>query len=304
MHEAQSGLECPLCGSTAHRDIGVNPDFSPSRILACRSCGFMRTSPMPADSELAERYRQEYRELRRERITDLFLAARGLRAQAQHSFILGTAPEWRNSAELDVMDVGCAAGSLLEVFASNARILIGYEPDERMASAARDRLAGRAEIRNRLLDWPPPDERRYDLICMSHSLEHTREPISTLSHLFEYCNEGGRVFLEVPNETLATVRTLCDRDTRGVFHLHFFQADHLRRCIELAGGRVLRIGTFGDDLHAPPFLGSGGMRRIATGVSSRFFRSARARQARLSRAMFYENPRGGIWLRCLCARWN
>lgn len=65
------------------REIGINPDFAPSRIVTCSQCGFISTSPMPSEAELSERYRQEYRRLRSEQVTEAFLTARDLRAEAQ-----------------------------------------------------------------------------------------------------------------------------------------------------------------------------------------------------------------------------
>jgi SAM-dependent methyltransferase len=256
---------------------------------------------MPSEAELSDRYRQEYRRLRREQVTDTFLVARGLRAQAQRSFILEHRADWKSRTDLEVMDVRCAAGSLLSAFSSNARTLTGYEPDEQMASAAHDRLPTRAEVHNRLLGAPLPDSPRYDLICMSHALEHVRDPVETIRRLFGFCKAGGVVFLEVPNESSFMVERLCNRGRRGLFHLSFFQRKHLKRCIERAGGIPLKLGTFGEDLHSPSFFGRGGMRRLAGGISRRLFRGRQADLSRLRRVMFYENPRGGSWLRCLCA---
>jgi SAM-dependent methyltransferase len=256
---------------------------------------------MPSKALLSSRYKQDYRSLRQEQVTDSFLAARDVRAQAQRDFILANRVDWRARSDLDVMDVGCAAGSLLSAFSSKARTLTGFEPDGRMASAARDRLASRAEIHNRLLDAPAPGATRYDLVCMSHALEHMCDPVETLRQLFGFCKEGAVVFLEVPNESGSTVEILCNRGRLGVFHLLFFQRDNIVRCIERAGGDTLKIGTFGDDLEPPALLAPGGMRRLAGAIARRLFRGKHAELSRLHRVMNYENPRGGAWLRCLCA---
>jgi hypothetical protein len=56
------------------------------------------------------------------------------------------------------------------------------------------------------------------------------------------------LFVEVPNETRKTVRTICKYEARGLMHLCFFNAGTLRRVMTGAGWTPLLDITCGQDI--------------------------------------------------------
>ena len=238
-----AGFECVLCLSARAADIGPNPDFSTSRICRCRRCGLIATSPVPSDAELENLYRWQYRQVRREAPNRAYLRDLDARAEAQLKFARGYGAIDLLNAR--VLDVGCSAGSFLKTCSRSAGSLIGFEPDQLMRRTARGRLPQSARVHETLFRDDRLSARTFDLIAASHVLEHVPQPVAFVSSLCGLLSEGGALMIEVPNEDLLTVGNAVTSRWRGRMHLYFFSPDSLRATIEAAGGRVVRLATFG-----------------------------------------------------------
>jgi SAM-dependent methyltransferase len=165
-----------------------------------------------------------------------------LRAAAQIAFLrTGLPDDW---APARVLDVGCSAGSMLVALSATAGRLTGYEPDVQMARFAAHRLPT-ADIRATVCDPADLPAGEFDLITMSHVLEHVPTPVEFVRGLLRALAPGGRLFVEVPNEVPDELDALIRYGYRGHVHLSFFTPPTLVRCVEAAGGRVLRLRTAG-----------------------------------------------------------
>ena len=249
-----AGFECVLCRSARAADIGPNPDFSASRICRCHRCGLIATSPVPSDAELESLYRRQYRQVRREAPNRAYLRDLDARAEAQLKFARGYGGIDLLNAR--VLDVGCSAGSFLKTCGRSATSLVGFEPDRLMRRTARGRLPQSARVHETLFRDDRLSAGTFDLIAASHVLEHVPQPVAFVSSLCGLLSEGGVLMIEVPNEDLLTVGNAVTSRWRGCMHLYFFSPDSLRATIEAAGGRVVRLATFG------------GSKSVGTGVST------------------------------------
>ena len=90
--------------------------------------------------------------------------------------------------------------------------------------------------------WPArqkrfPPSSQFDLVIMSHALEHCLDPLEAIGNAYLMTREGGYFYCEVPNcgclhfETL----TICSETFDSPRHLWFFNAAGLRRTIESQG---------------------------------------------------------------------
>ena len=204
--KTSSPTRCVLCGGTGSRLLGRNPDFPKLGIYRCLDCGYMWSRPEPTAAELQEVYRATYRTIRRESPTQDYLDFMDARAAAQYEFIAQTMS--RDFAGLKVLDIGCGAGSLLKVFEEHGAVVTGFEPDIAMAGAARERLSAAAHIENTMFVAKEWRGEPFDLICLSHVLEHVPNPMDFLAGLMRTAKPGGFLFVEVPNETRETVRAI------------------------------------------------------------------------------------------------
>lgn len=139
-----------------------------------------------------------------------------------------------------VLEIGCATG---ELAAATRRVLgvaryeaIELSPAADKAEAHVDRLY-RAPLRA-LLDGGEI-EGRFDLILISHVLEHIDDPAAELRAMEQLLNPGGAIFLEVPNG--AGHRWLPIDDNRS--HLHFFSATSLLRTLAGQGLEAVAVAT-------------------------------------------------------------
>jgi SAM-dependent methyltransferase len=142
------------------------------------------------------------------------------------------------------LDVGAAFGLLLWQVRNDLPdwSLYAIEP----AGDARDALAQLASVDT---DFAAFWEGRsgpmafYDVISLSHVLEHLLDPFSALRLLRERLKPGGLLVLEVPNDH----RLELTRATRSsdLPHLWFFSGEGLRRVVELSGFEILREAELG-----------------------------------------------------------
>ena len=240
---ADAGFQCVLCQSASAAEVGPNPDFPGSRIFGCRRCGLIATSPLPSDAQLEDLYRRQYRQTRNERPDRSYLRHLDARAEAQLRFVRGDgALDPRNAR---VLDVGCSAGSLLKACSRLTGSLVGFEPDDVMRETARGRLPKTARLHETLFRPSRLRGRTFDLIAASHVLEHVPQPVSFVASLCGLLSDGGVLMIEVPNEDLLTIGNTLAAGGRGLMHLFFFSPESLRSTIEAAGGRIMRLATFG-----------------------------------------------------------
>jgi 2-polyprenyl-3-methyl-5-hydroxy-6-metoxy-1,4-benzoquinol methylase len=89
-----------------------------------------------------------------------------------------------------------------------------------------------------------------DAIVLADVLEHLRSPASALALVRKSLNDGGRVFISVPNIANITVRLgllfgIFEYRDRGILdhtHLRFYTKRTIRREVENAGFRILELG--------------------------------------------------------------
>ena len=127
-------------------------------------------------------------------------------------------------------------------------MVTGFEPDVAMSGAARERLSATARVENAMFVAKQWRGEPFDLICMSHVLEHVSDPIEFLTELMTVIRPGGCLFVEVPNETRKTVRAICKYGARGLMHLCFFDAGTLRQVMLRAGWTPLLDLVCGQDI--------------------------------------------------------
>lgn len=125
------------------------------------------------------------------------------------------------------LDVGCGNGALLCAFAEirPGWRLYGHDLSD-LNRPALDRIPGFQELYTGALDDLPGD---FDLVTLSHSLEHFTDPVEGLASLRAKLVPGGSLFIEVPDAE-ATPFDLLVAD-----HVSHFTADGVARVLRRAG---------------------------------------------------------------------
>jgi SAM-dependent methyltransferase len=138
-----------------------------------------------------------------------------------------------------VCDLGCGAGELLLGLRALGHDVLGVDPNPTAIDTGRRTglrvLPGTAE------DLPADCPRAaFDVVVMSHSLEHCRDPLRALRHAHSLVRPGGRLVCDVPNH--ASAGFACSGPswfhTDAGRHLWFFTPQSLRAMAAATGWTV------------------------------------------------------------------
>jgi len=183
---------CPVCSEPPAEDArrymasyaSIQTDF-----VTCQNCGVIWQVTRLADDYLPEYYRDVYRQLTAPNLAAQTQTANvgKLRAQIQ--------ADWLAQFLLGVdtaLDYGCSGGWLMDALAEKGVKVSGVEMDTSdMSKPARDKY----EVFDTIEDAPG----KYDLITMSHVLEHFNHPLDALPAIVAKLKPGGMLFVDVPN---------------------------------------------------------------------------------------------------------
>lgn len=230
-------VDCELCHSS---DSSVlYESASPfMRIVQCSHCHFVYQNPRIAEIEMDDAYQTlaAYQAIAAQDEAKL----RMFRSRIQ------TLRRKQNLAEKgNFLDIGTARGLMLDAMKSELPnwTHYGVEPSE----TAREHLTGHGKNAVRALDELPANM-QFDWINLDNVVEHVPEPVALLSKLRERLSPGGFAYIEVPNESLFSVRYRINDLVRGFpkpptfpGHISLFTRTTLRKTLELAGFQQIQL---------------------------------------------------------------
>jgi SAM-dependent methyltransferase len=222
-----------LCGSD--RSSLFNQDHFLNTLVInrlCSECGLVYQSPRMSEREAAEFHSRQYRlqaQAGKQDIDPNELAIQRARAAALVDLFgkpAGGVPRH--------LDIGCSAGMLMQAFrAAFGCQTAGVEVDGMFRPYARGQGLQVYEALEEL-----PVGARFDVISMSHVLEHIPDPVAYLKRLAaEYLEPGGCLYLEVPN--------LYGHVSFEIGHMVCFSPHTLREALRQAGYRIERLTLHG-----------------------------------------------------------
>ena len=241
---------CNLCGASDSRVLFESPaalsprvelaDFLASvdrfdhygRIVRCRSCGLVYTSPRPSAADLAHGYTQA--------VDDDYAQEDSSRSINAH-LALHTIKRFARGGRL--LDVGCATGYFLNA----ARLdfeTCGIEPSRWAADYARERL--KLDVLQGVLDEIALPPGSFDVVTLNDVIEHFVDPATVLARLNTLLRPSGLLYLVTPNIESVSARVL-----RGYWwglrpaHLYYFSPRTLTAMLERAGFRVVSLKRYG-----------------------------------------------------------
>ncbi len=166
-----------------------------------------------------------------------------------------------------LLDVGCGDGSVLKVAQELSWSAEGVDFDARAVDAARRK--GLSVRLGRLAEQCYPDE-SFDLVLMSHAIEHVHDPLATLREIRRVLRPGGKLAVTTPNAGSWGHRHF-GPNWRGLEpprHLQIFTGNGLAALARRAGFAVSELSTT-LRITAYVFIQSRLLRRIANGGEGR-----------------------------------
>ena len=243
--------------------------FAGASLLRCGICGVVQVEPVPTSSALEDYYAEAYRtggrhgagvaDVKHFPRDNMYFMYRG---QSIASLIAEHLPA-RASVPLRILDVGAGFGHLLhalgERFPGSSRSAIeisqvcvdhlrtlGVTVHQALTESV---LAGLTE--------------EYDIIALSHVLEHLRDPAGVLALLRDRLAANGVLYVEVPHIPPDSLTRYIDHawaPRHDEPHITFFSPSSLRKLLEGAGLAVWMLDAAGPEyadvnwaaFHIPP----------------------------------------------------
>lgn len=167
------------------------------------------------------------------------------------------------------LDLGCGAGDNARLLAQRGWRVVGItlSPQERDIAA---QVCVKVLVRNLDEGLPEDLDGPFDLVVLSHVLEHLRKPERVLAQVREVLAPGGEVAIAVPNVLNWHQRLLfligkfeySDEGIMDATHVAFYTFKSARALIESTGFAVIKAGAAGSILPWGP------LRRYLPGVTS------------------------------------
>ena len=239
---ASSMPTCPACGAarTSHdRPMrGHSSLYATRELRSCDECGLRFAHPMPSDAEWAA-YNASY-----------FDNVHGGSAEvdAARPFHRGINRVRANHVEAVRASLGHPVRNVLEIGPGLGEFgmywcethpgteYFALESDD--AQRARLQASGMRAFAT-VAELPPG--KRFDLVVLSHVLEHTSDPRAFLGSFVSLLNPGALVFIEVPCRDH-------EHKTEDEAHLLFFDREPMRRLLDAVGVTPVRVSYHGIEI--------------------------------------------------------
>lgn len=271
--------KCIACDSdNLKRYSGYRCSDVPSRALfgnrslaRCASCGLVQVQPLPTTEELNHYYSTTYRSETWNIAVDVSLFPRDMgillsRGRSQAQLLMRCLPN--TPADARILDIGAGFGHILWCFKEllpEAR-LVACEPDPGCKPFLEK--AG-AQVLPLLIDGAASlaavaSKGPFDVIILSHVLEHSLHPREFLAMVGGLLAPGGAVVLEVPH---CPPEQLTARGGNDAPHITFFTADTLQALTDRLNWEPLFLDTCGPRLRRRTIAST--VRRLAGALARR-----------------------------------
>jgi len=219
---------CSLCG---------NDQFSSARmnLVGCKACGCILDSKIwraSANLELEEEWFEQRYNLNLSFWVKMFEAWHN--RQTIRSIINFTQKKGGK-----LLEIGVGSGSFLNSIRRKGFDVTGCDLSKTLSRHV-ERTYG-IPVHNGFVSSLPSDP-HYDVIVMNHVLEHVNDPISLLKDIRSRLKQDGLLHLAVPN-VASWEAALPGWASYEPYHLVYFTPETLRKTLESAGFKVIRLVT-------------------------------------------------------------
>lgn len=211
---------CPICSEQRSSASHMSEGLSFSR---CDGCKHLFSNPPPTDDALSNFYSGDYWESRPTKSHNLFKKVLSRAPWMLQALMMrpGSFP----NGDGKVLEIGSGPGAVVWSLSKILRIEpYAIEPDPGMRE-----LLG--ELKVILI---APDVAAwfgvFDLVILSHVLEHQKDPRGLFDTAVKYLKPGGTLLVEVPNGDAGL-------DQGGFAHLSVFSKDSLRTLFGFTAGK-------------------------------------------------------------------
>ena len=237
---------CAVCGGqkaeVLHRQEFYLPEGHPLSegytVVACEACGFVFADTVVDQSayDLFYAKHSKYEDSRTSTGSGQSASdARRLNDMAE------AIARQASSGNARILDLGCANGGLLAALKNQGfSNLVGVDPSEACAAAARSAYGIEAVAASL---YALPDLGLFDIITLSHVLEHLEDLPGAVRNFARLLRPGGMVYIEVPDAGRYTEYLIAPFQDFNTEHINHFSHRSLRRLMAKVGLVPFAEGT-------------------------------------------------------------
>lgn len=231
-------IRCLICGSkqTAiiysrlykpSEYVGLKEKYNLS-IIVCKICGYLGQKNRISADDLFKRYQlYAFNALSDSSDNKAFWEEKKNKDISRYDMISGFI-----KLNCRILDIGCGDGSLLSIFKKNGHRVNGVELNKQMIELCKNKWIP-------ILDFDITKNQnksigKFDLIIMSHFLEHADNPIKCIKNATNLLSSSGILYIEVPNEEF-----LGGNNNYSIEHISYFFQPTLNYLFQKFHMRVL-----------------------------------------------------------------
>lgn len=239
-------VSCNLCGHDNHKRLY---DFTPWQIVKCKHCGLVYLNPRPSDEELFGLYSEDYFA---EHLVEQYPRDEEAVRRKIDSFewMLNIVRPFKERGT--ILEIGCATGFFLAHARNAGWEAWGVEISEYAAQYARESLG--LKVLTGTVSTVNLPKRFFDVIMMSHILEHLPDPLNALRQVGEWLKHDGILVIRVPD--IGSLDAIFyGRNWEGwriPYHFYHFSPRSLRAMLRRVGFSVLMIDYWVSPLVVEP----------------------------------------------------
>jgi 2-polyprenyl-3-methyl-5-hydroxy-6-metoxy-1,4-benzoquinol methylase len=271
--------QCYLCGnlgSSLYENLedhlfGVSGLWSLSR-CSNKACDLFWLDPMPLEEDIGMAYASYYTHIeppnrKESKARKFYELVQNCYLANKYGYFKEQIPKWKTflglllylnlikKANTDFMvmkipaqtggyllDVGCGSGEFLSKMQKLGWKVQGLDMDEKAAENARKK---NINIKIGTLDKSGFEDCMFDVVVLSHVIEHTFDPISLLNECKRVLKPSGKIVIATPNCSSLCHR-LFGKNWRGLEvprHLMLFSQSNLEICANKAGFKTVEISS-------------------------------------------------------------
>lgn len=235
---------CRFCNATGENQSIVG-DYvfggtEEHKFWRCSECDLVYLYPAPSAEEDEEFYAQEFEKFMASRSgserdwsgPQAHIASNQDHVQRRLAYL-----EPFLKPGLDLLEIGCSSGFMLNAFRDSGLNCFGVEPSNKFLQFLKEN--GHVAFRSvEDLTKAFPDK-KYDIIVHFFLLEHIRDPLSSLRAQLELLGQGGKIICEVPcvNDPLISLYNVSafQKFYWSIAHHYYFSPTSLARQLDELG---------------------------------------------------------------------
>jgi len=236
MKEILEHITCKFCGNKESNLFLAMEGFAYRK---CKKCGLVYQNPRPIFDELKKRYSENYFQYELFNQENFFnLMKLGLKDIGFDYFYK------EGVYGRKFLDIGCATGLLLNYLSKKGWDVIGVEICRESAEYAINKFGLEIFI-GTLQDASFPDN-YFDVVHLSHLIEHVPDPLSLLIEVRRIIKKDGHVILTTPNVNGFQARVSGSKWRSAIpDHIFLFSKKTMREILTRTGFRVIKQVSWG-----------------------------------------------------------